>query len=342
MKAAVLHAIGDLRIDDVPTPELNLDEEACIIKIKAAGVCGSDISRVFKDGTYSFPLIPGHEFAGEIVSTGKNCPYNSGQIVSVYPLLPCRKCTSCQMKRFQQCDNYNYFGSRCDGGFAEYIKVPYWNIVPAPAGVSALEAALCEPASVAQHGMRNVQVSDGDSVLIFGAGAIGLLMAQWAFIMGATSVVMADISNDKLNAGKAIIPNAEFINSLENPLEEILKDRKFSVSVEGTGVPAIYQQVIKFAAKNGRILFLGNPAKDVTIERSTVSQLLRKEITIHGTWNSTLEPYNEWAATLQAIADGKLNVKLMITHKYKLAQTLQALQMMQEGKIFFNRVVLEI
>jgi L-iditol 2-dehydrogenase len=342
MKAAVLHAIGDLRIENVSTPTLTTVEEACIIKIKAAGICGSDISRVFKDGTYSFPIIPGHEFAGEIVEQGSNSPYKIEQVVSVYPLLPCQKCNSCLEQRFQQCDNYNYFGSRCDGGFAEYIKVPYWNIVPAPSGVSAAEAALCEPASVAQHGMRNVNVTNGDTVLIFGAGAIGLMMAQWAFIFGASSVVLADISNDKLNAGRKIVPNAEFINSMDNPIDEVLSDRKFSVTVEGTGVPAIYSQVIKFSAKNGRILFLGNPSKDIIIERSTVSQLLRKELTIHGTWNSTLEPYNEWAATLQAIADRKLNVKDMITHKYTLDEAFDALKMMREGNNFFNRMVLEI
>ncbi|MEI6519340.1 MAG: galactitol-1-phosphate 5-dehydrogenase [bacterium] len=342
MKAAVLHAIDDLRIENVPTPTLIKGEEACIIKINAAGVCGSDISRVFKDGTYSFPLIPGHEFAGEIIETGNNCPYKIGQIAAIYPLLPCRKCPSCLEQRFQQCDSYNYFGSRCDGGFAEYIKVPYWNIVPAPDGVSAAEAALCEPASVAQHGMRNVKVTTGDSVLIFGAGAIGLMMAQWAFIFGASNVVLADISNDKLNAGRKIVPDAEYINSMETSIEEVLKDRKFNVAVEGTGAPAIYQQVIKFTAKNGRILLLGNPSKDVLIERSIVSQLLRKELTIHGTWNSTLEPYNEWAATLQAISESKLNVKNMITHRYQLDDALKALHMMREGKTFFNRVILDI
>jgi L-iditol 2-dehydrogenase len=342
MKAAVLHAINDLRIDDVSMPELMPDEEACILEIKVAGICGSDISRVFKDGTYSFPLIPGHEFAGVIIQNGKNSPFKIGQMVAVYPLLPCRKCPSCLEKRFQQCDNYNYFGSRCDGGFAEYIKVPYWNIIPAPDTVSAAEAALCEPASVAQHGMRNAKVATGDSVLIFGAGAIGLMMAQWAFIFGASSVVMADISNDKLNAGRKILPHAEFINSLETPIDEILKDRRFNVAVEGTGVPGIYQQVIKYAAKNGRILFLGNPSKDVLIERATVSQLLRKELTIYGTWNSTLEPYNEWAATLQAIADKQLNVADMTTHRYKLDDAMTALEMMRDGKTFFNRVVLEL
>ena len=342
MKAAVLHAIGDLRIEEVPTPVLAPGEEACLVRIKYAGVCGSDIGRVFKDGTYSFPLIPGHEFAGIVEACGPNAPVGVGQAVAVYPLLPCFACPSCAQQQYPQCEHYDYFGSRCDGGFAEYVKVPYFNLVPAPAGLSLQEAALCEPGSVAQHGLRVAGLKTGDSVLIFGAGAIGLMMAQWAFILGAGAVTLLDIADEKLAAGREICPKATFHNSKDTSVEDLLGTQRFSLCVEGTGAPVCYPQVIRYAANNGRVLFLGNPSRDVVLERPMVSQILRKQLTIHGTWNSSIAgAINEWACTLQAAADRELNLQAMVTQTYPLSQALAALEMMRDGKVFFNRVVLE-
>ncbi len=175
MKAAVLHPIGDLKIDQVAKPELEENEKACIVRIKHAGVCGSDVARVFRDGTYSMPLVPGHEFAGIVEKTGAGSGVEVGQGVAVYPLLPCFDCPSCKNARYPQCERYDYFGSRCNGGFSEYLKVPYFNLVCVPDSVPLELAALCEPASVAQHAVRTAGISRGDSVLIFGAGAIGLI-----------------------------------------------------------------------------------------------------------------------------------------------------------------------
>lgn len=342
MKAAVLHAIGDLRIEDVPTPILAPDEEACLVRVKYAGVCGSDIGRVFKDGTYHFPLIPGHEFAGIVEACGPNAPVQTGQAVAVYPLLPCFSCPSCKLQQYPQCEHYDYFGSRCDGGFAEYVKVPYFNLVPVPASLSLQEAALCEPASVAQHGLRVAGLRAGDDVLIFGAGAIGLMMAQWAFILGAGAVTLLDIADEKLAAGRAICPRATFHNSRTTPVEEILGAQRFSLCIEGSGAPMCYPLVIRYAANNGRVLFLGNPARDVVLERAMISQILRKQLTIHGTWNSTIAgPVNEWAHSLQAAADGTLNLRAMVTQTYPLQEALAALEMMRDGQVFFNRVILE-
>jgi L-iditol 2-dehydrogenase len=342
MKAAVLHAVGELRIDQIPRPKMNRGEQACIVRIKYAGVCGSDIARVFKDGTYSMPLIPGHELAGTVEEAGPDSPVTVGQAVAIYPLLPCFNCASCRDEQYPQCEQYDYFGSRRDGGFAEYLKVPYFNIVPVPDGVPLEVAALCEPASVAQHAVRTAKINNGDSVLVFGAGAIGLIVGQWARIMGATNVTLVDISEDKIRAGRVICPNFEFINSSVKSLESAIGDRKFSLTIEGTGAPSCYGLVIEYAKNNGRVLFLGNPARDVVLERSTVSKILRKQLSINGTWNSNIGgPVNEWQVTLDAIALGSLMVQGLITHRYPLDQVGSALEMMRDSKEFFNRVMIE-
>jgi L-iditol 2-dehydrogenase len=342
MKAAVLHAVGDLRIEQAPTPRLSRHERACLVRVKYAGVCGSDIARVSKDGTYRMPLIPGHEFAGLVEQAGPDSPVKPGRLVAVYPLLPCFECTSCMDKQYPQCERYNYFGSRCDGGFAEYVKVPYFNLVPVPEGIPAETAALCEPASVAQHGLRTAGMSKGDSVLLFGSGAIGLMVVQWAQIMGAAEVTVVDIVEDKIAVARSLCPGATCINSARTDLKEALRDKRFSLCVEGTGTPGCYPQVVEYARNNGRVLLLGNPAKDVVLERATVSQVLRKQLTIHGTWNSTVGgPCNEWAETLKAVASGALNLGRLITHRYRLDDLIEALEMMRSGKEFYNRVLIE-
>ena len=171
MKACVLKGIGNLIYEDVPTPKPGKGE--VLLKIKASGICGSDIGRVFVKGTYRFPTIPGHEFSGQIVEIGEGVDETLiGKKASVFPLLPCRKCEMCEIGEYASCRNYNYFGSRCDGGFAEYIAVPVWNLVIPEGDLSYEEMAMAESAAVSLHALSRAGVELGDTIAIFGAGAI--------------------------------------------------------------------------------------------------------------------------------------------------------------------------
>ena len=125
MKALNLHAVGDLRYEEVPDPVREKGE--VLMKVRACGICGSDIPRIFKKGTYHFPTIPGHEFAGEIVDADNK--ELIGKRAAVFPLIPCRQCAACETGNYAQCSHYDYYGSRRDGGFAEYIAVKEWNLV---------------------------------------------------------------------------------------------------------------------------------------------------------------------------------------------------------------------
>ena len=141
MKACVLHNINDLKYEEVSMPVLN--EGEVLLKIRASGICGSDIQRVFEKGTYHFPTIPGHEFAGEIVDAfEEKSKFLIGKKAAVFPLLPCFECSSCQIGEYAQCKNYNYYGSRCDGGFAEYLAVKVFNLVLLPDEVTFEEDAM--------------------------------------------------------------------------------------------------------------------------------------------------------------------------------------------------------
>ena len=167
MKAYVLEEIGQLAYKDVPTPQLGDDE--VLVEVVNAGICGSDIPRIFKTGTYHFPTIPGHEFAGIVrqAATEANKRF-IGKNVGVFPLIPCMECEPCQDMAYEMCKSYNYLGSRTDGGFAEYVAVPVWNLIELPSEVSFEDAAMLEPTCVALHAVRQADMMEVRSAAVYG------------------------------------------------------------------------------------------------------------------------------------------------------------------------------
>ena len=183
MKAWTLYDVGDFAYGEVAEPEA--PDGWTLVRMTAAGVCGSDIPRIYETGAHRHPLIPGHEFAGVVRSVGEGADKNLvGMRVGVFPLIPCGKCGPCLNDQFEMCRHYNYLGSRCDGGFAEYVVAPAKNLILLPDQVSFEEAAMLEPMAVAVHAMRKAGVSDlsqnpGEkTVAVIGLGTIGLLLVM--------------------------------------------------------------------------------------------------------------------------------------------------------------------
>ena len=156
MKALVLNDVGKLTVKDVPVPKVGDDE--VLVKVGACGICGSDIPRVYRDGAHVMPLVIGHEFAGTVAEDGRR--------VGVFPLIPCMKCECCRNRKYEMCSNYSYLGSRRDGGFAEYVAVPKWNLIDLPESVTMEQAAMLEPMAVAVHAIRQVKPSADDTVVV--------------------------------------------------------------------------------------------------------------------------------------------------------------------------------
>lgn len=200
MMAANLHAVGELIYEEVDIPPCGEDE--VMVKVKNCGICGSDIGRVLAHGTYHFPTIPGHEFAGEVVydATGEY----TGKRVAVFPILPCFQCDMCAKENYAECRNYDYYGSRRDGGYAQFIAVKKWNLVELPDNVSFEEGAMCEPVSVARHAMKKLDIKEGETLLITGAGPIGLIAGMWAKSFGAARVCYIDIDEEKIAFAKSL------------------------------------------------------------------------------------------------------------------------------------------
>ncbi len=330
MKAAVLHRVGDLRIEERTAPVAGAAET--VVKVAACGVCSSDVHRIMRDGTYSFPLIPGHEYSAHD---------ERGRLVAVYPLKPCYACEQCAAKRYQCCTNYDYTGSRCDGGFAEYVTVPEANLVPVPEGVSAAEAAMTEPAAVGMHAMRVAGMEAGDTVVVIGCGTIGLIAAQVARALGAGRVVPVDIAEERLAVARSL-GFAETANSRDDLAKTL--GAVGDVVVEMVGLSATYNLAIDLTKAGGVSVFTGNIAHDLTVPRSRVSTILRKELTIRGTWNSTAlgDGATDWQEIMRLQAEGTVDLKPLITHRITLEQLPETVKRMASGTEVFGKVMVEM
>ena len=203
------------------------------------------------------------------------------------------------------------------------------NLVLLDEGISFAEASLMEPAAVARAAIRRMQVSLGDTVVIFGAGPIGLLAAQWAVQAGAGVVRVVDISDEKL----------AFARKFGFESYDPQRDGLCHCALEGTGASSALNQAIKALMPHGRLVLMGNPFGDMQIERGTYSEILRREITLCGTWNSSYnDRINDWRAVADAMARGNMSLTPLITHTYPLARCNEALEMMRDKKEFFTKV----
>ena len=350
MEALVLHAVGDLRLEQIPVP--GVSDGHVRVRIGFCGVCGSDIPRIFSKGTYSFPTVCGHEFAGTVDSCGSDVDdFEQGDKVVVFPLLWCGKCAACESGRYVQCSDYDYLGSRSDGAFAEYVVAPKENIIRVPDGVSLEEAAQTEPAAVALHAIRRVQESlVGKTVAIFGSGPIGLMVAQWTRIMGAAHVLLFDVVQDKLALARRIGFEDVFFNSsgsteadVVNVVNDYTEGKGAHVCIEAAGVPETYRNAFGSVGRGGSVVLLGNPATDVLLPAPLISQLMRREAKVFGTWNSdysTAGNDDDWRTVLQAMAAQKLNLSSLITHKVSLKDSVSILHLMKNRSEFYAKVLI--
>lgn len=321
MKAYVLHAPNDLRYQEVDIPQCR--PGWVIVRVKAAGICSSDIPRIFVKGTYRFPTIPGHEFSGVVVRTASAEDQKwEGKRVGVFPLIPCRQCEQCGKKRYELCTHYDYIGSRRDGGFAEYVAVPAWNLVELPNAVSYEDAALMEPFAVALHAVKQANIRPGSSVAVVGSGMIGFAAAQWAMHMGAACVCVVGRSEAKRELAKKI-PGLRFAS---NPGEE------FDTVIEAVGTDESICSAIGLVKASGCLVLMGNPAGDIVLPQDIYWRILRKQLCAIGTWNSGYQcgADSDWTRVRDALASGQLITQPLITHRFPQEQLADGLDLMKK------------
>lgn len=329
MKAYVLHGINDLRYEEVEKPDCPVGW--AIIKVKAAGICSSDIPRIYTKGTYHFPTIPGHELAGIVDSVG--CDIDSsliGKHVGVFPLIPCRECDQCNEKHYEMCAHYDYIGSRRDGGFAEYVAVPVWNLIELPSDMSFACAAMLEPLSVALHAIKMGQIQKGDSVGIIGTGMIGICAAQWARKLGAGKVTVIGRNENKRSIIEAIGLNYE-----TNASDE------FNVVLEAVGTPQSIISSIKATLSGGKLILMGNPSGNIELPQDIYWRILRKQLTLRGTWNSSYDGNNpsDWYEVVRALSEAEIQVGNLISHYFNQENLICGLELMRNHEKPYCKVM---
>lgn len=342
MKAAVLHGQNDIVYEDIQKPEIGDDE--VLINIKATGICGSDIPRVLGKAAHYYPIVLGHEFGGIVVDKGKNVTnIDVGERVTAAPLVPCHKCIDCQKGHFSQCNYYKFIGSSLFGSWAEYVKVPAINIVKLPDEVSFEEGAFFEPSTVVLHAIFNSDFRSGYSAAVLGCGTIGQVTIQWLRIMGASHIYAFDIDNEKLELAKKLGAEVCF-NTLDKNFEEKFQDivgnRGADYVFETAGVIFTQKSSLKIVAKKGTVCFVGTVTENLVLEPPLFELILRKEITLKGSWMSYSAPFpgHEWWLTAEAFKKKNLNVKNMIYKEFSLSNINEAFnlfrnQMRVNGKI---------
>lgn len=338
MKAYVLHGVGDYRLEEVAVPAVK--QGTVLVKVCAAGICGSDIPRIYETGAHVHPLIPGHEFAGEVVEVGEGVdPKWQGKRVGIFPLIPCRSCPQCEKRQYEMCEKYSYLGSRTDGGFAEYVQVPEWNLLELPEAVSMEQAAMLEPMAVAVHAIRRIQPLSTDKVAVCGLGTIGLLVVMFLQEMGCKEIYVAgnkDFQRDM--AAKIGLGEDYFCDVREHSFPEWLleKTERLGVDVffDCVGKNEVLQQGLVSLAAKGKMMLLGNPASDVSLEKDLYWKILRKQLQLFGTWNSSFDHdvQDDWNYVLQKLQEQKIQPQRLITQRMTMDDFMHGFEIMR-GKL---------
>lgn len=345
MKAAVLYGQGDLRIKDVPVPEIGDDE--VLVKVMATGVCGSDLPRVLGTAAFNYPIILGHEFSGVIADVGQGVTgVVVGERMAGIPLLPCYKCRDCQSGNFAQCRHYSFIGSRVSGSWAEYVKLPARNVITLPDGVSFEEGAFVEPSAVALHALRHIQFRGGEEIAVLGGGNIGMLVMQWARLFGAKSITVFDIDVDRLQMAKLL--GADYVVNTANPESreaylEITRGKGFDVVMETAGAIPTIKLSLELAANKGKVCLVGTPTTEIAFPHKLFELISRKEFTLTGSWMSYSAPFpgDEWDLTIRNLDNGKLNVMDTVYKVFPITAAPEAFELYQrpgtvKGKILFS------
>ncbi|ENT6813546.1 galactitol-1-phosphate 5-dehydrogenase [Enterobacter kobei] len=345
MKSVVIHAEGSVRVEERPIPQIQ-DADEVLVRIVCSGLCGSDIPRIFAKGAHYYPIILGHEFSGHVEAYGADVKdLQAGDAVACIPLLPCFSCPECGQGYYSLCKQYQFVGSRSDGGNAEYIVVKRANLFRLPAEMAIEDGAFIEPVTVGLHAFHLASGCKGKNVIIVGAGTIGLLAMQCALALGAKSVTAIDINDDKLALAKTLGATQVF-NSSTLSTDDILNaqsDSRFDQLVlETAGTPQTVSLAIDIAGPHAQVALVGTLHHDLNLSAATFGKILRKELTLLGSWMNYSAPWpgEEWETAVRLLTGKKLQLEPLIAHtgdSESFAQAVQALNgAPMQGKIMLR------
>lgn len=313
MRAILFSAPGSIAIQEVPDPVCGPDE--VIVKVATAGVCGTDLHIYRGEYMADYPLIPGHEFSGEVVEVGEDVDYiRVGDRVAPDPNIFCNHCEFCRNDQANHCLNWQGVGITRNGGFAEYVAVPARVCYPVPDSLSDAQAAFIEPLACVAYALRRLRVNPADQVLIFGAGPMGLLLTQALRNSGASRVVVVEKQPQRLalaaqlGAARAVAAGPGQAEALKE-----LAPYGFDVIIDATGLPAVIEQAFAYLKPRGQYLQFGVTPIDATV-RLNPYQIFKHDWVILGSFavNYTFQPAIDW------LANGVIDVAPLVSHTVPL------------------------
>ncbi len=332
MRAAIIDAPGNIRVGSLPDPTPKPD--GLVIRVGACGICGTDLHIVDGDSPLAcYPVVPGHEFAGEVVAVGSNVPQGigtkatkmtAGTRVAVDPSLFCGHCEFCRTGHGNLCLNWGAIGVTVDGAFAEYVRVPAANAYVLPENISFREAALIEPISCAVHGMHRLNPQSGDTFLLVGAGTMGLILLQMALRGGASKVAMVDLNMQRLERAKklgACDTQIDIYKVLENePLG-------FDCVIDVTGVAPAIEGAFAAVKRGGKFMIFGVAPSEARISLSPF-RIYNDEITVLG----SMAVLYSFGPAVNLLSSGIIDTAEILTTALPLEDFPNALSMVRRGE----------
>jgi L-iditol 2-dehydrogenase len=330
MKAAVLHAVRDIRYEDAPKP--GIGENEVLLRVKACGVCGTDVHFFHGEWAVDMPLIPGHEFSGEIAEVGKSVSTVSvGDRVSIDPNVVCGVCKNCRRtERSYLCSNISAIGVDVNGAFAEYVKAPEEVVYRLPGHVDFEVGAMTEPVGCAIRGFGNTRVSLGDTVVIIGTGPMGLILTQMALLQGAAKVIGIEMIDERRRLAEMLGANRT-VNPREEDVAKVVKEE-----TEGSGPEVVFEAVgsaktielaLDLAGRGAKVNLFGvAPQSDVIKVKPFM--LYDKELEISASYRN---PFT-FDRSIQLLASGRIDVKSIITHRFPLRDIQEAFKTFETRK----------
>ncbi len=332
MKAVVFEGHSQLHVAEEPAPSAGPGE--AIVRVAYSGVCGSDLTLFAgKNPRAKLPVIPGHELSGEVVSVGDALEPSGrgigpGSRVAILPTLSCGTCDLCRRNLRHLCRSLRFLGIQTNGGMAELVKAPVANLYPVADTLSYEVAALAEPLAVAVHGTRRARVDIGDSVLVIGAGPIGLMVALTATIAGCSRVVVTEVAEQRIRAARALgLETCEIRR--DEPISELvarLGGDNAEVVFECTGHPSATIQMIEAGQFAGQVVIVGAFKEPTPVD---LFRLSRKELWVTGSFAYTADDFARAIELLTRYGD---RFEPLITHVLPLEQTKSAVEMMIRGE----------
>jgi threonine dehydrogenase-like Zn-dependent dehydrogenase len=332
MRAVIIDAPGHIRVGNVPDPAPRPDE--LVIKVGACGICGTDLHILAGDNPVArYPVVPGHEFAGEVVALGSSISQRSGNggpnvtvgsRVAIEPNMACGWCEFCRTGHENLCLNYGAIGVTTNGAIAEYVTAPVAKAYLLPDALSLREAALIEPISCAVRGMHCLNPRSGDTFLIAGAGTMGLLLMQLALRGGASRVTVVDVNAQRLVRAESLGATRAYTT-----IQQALADEPtgFNCVIDATGVAIVIEQAFLAVKRGGKLMVFGVAPHEARVSLSPF-RIYNEEITIVG----SMAVLSSFQPALDLLCGGVIDTQTMLTEAFSLEDFPRALDLMRRGE----------